>query len=161
MIDADPLFVDAAFDDVHLTFNSPCRDTGDNSAVTELCDVEGDPRIAWGGTVDMGADEFYNHLYCTGDAIPGHGIDVKLIAQPLNAAMLILGTDFLAQPTPTVYGDWWLVPPFMVFDLGLVPFNGMILLKKRIPPDCPVPFMFPAQGLIEDSLTNLCVLEVR
>jgi hypothetical protein len=48
MIDSDPLFVDAANGDYHLTFNSPCRGSGDNSAVTELYDYEGDPRIYQG-----------------------------------------------------------------------------------------------------------------
>jgi parallel beta-helix repeat protein len=58
-IDSDPLFVDLATGDYHLTYPSPCRDAGDNSVITESEDFEGDPRIAWGGTVDMGADEFF------------------------------------------------------------------------------------------------------
>jgi parallel beta-helix repeat protein len=62
MIDADPLFINPDNGDFHLTYPSPCKDTGDNSAVTELEDFEGDPRIAY-GTVDMGADEFHTHLY--------------------------------------------------------------------------------------------------
>jgi hypothetical protein len=45
MIDADPLFVQPGIGDLHLTWNSPCRDSGDNSAATELFDFEGDPRI--------------------------------------------------------------------------------------------------------------------
>jgi len=63
-IDADPLFVDPANDDFHLTYQSPCKNTGHPSAVTEPCDFEGDPR---GGTAAMGADEFWFHLYHTGD----------------------------------------------------------------------------------------------
>jgi len=71
MIDADPLFADLDGDDFHLTWNSPCRNAGINSAVTAPTDFEGDPRIAI-GRVDMGADEFYSHLYHAGTVIPGH-----------------------------------------------------------------------------------------
>jgi parallel beta-helix repeat protein len=52
MISVDPLFADPVNDDFHLTWNSPCRDTGDNSAVTETTDFENDPRIAL-GSVDI------------------------------------------------------------------------------------------------------------
>lgn len=48
-ISSDPLFVDFANDDYHLTFPSLCRDAGDNSVVTEAYDFEGDPRFGWGG----------------------------------------------------------------------------------------------------------------
>ena len=81
MIDTDPLYADNANKDFHLTWNSPCRNTGDNSAVTECHDIERDPRIAF-GTVDMGADEFYTHLYWTGDATAGGNIEVKLVGLP-------------------------------------------------------------------------------
>ncbi|MBU0754030.1 MAG: hypothetical protein KJ645_02755 [Planctomycetes bacterium] len=65
-IDTGPLFVDPENGDFHITFNSPCRGSGDNVApgLPEF-DFEGDPRIAC-GTVDMGADEFHTHLYYTG-----------------------------------------------------------------------------------------------
>ena len=81
-IDADPFFVDPSMGDFHLTHQSPCRDAGDNSVATSLADFEGDPRMAWGGTVDIGADEFYTHLYYTGLASPGKEITGKLIGLP-------------------------------------------------------------------------------
>jgi len=160
-IDFDPLFVDQAINDFHLLFPSPCRDAGDSSLVKDLSDFEGDPRVAWDGIVDIGADEFYTHLYYTGDAIPNYGVDLKLIGQPTNSATLCLGTEILNQPNLTKHGDWWLVPPHQVFDLYQMPWSGVILLRKRIPPDCPIPMIFPVQGMVRGRLTNLCVVEVE
>jgi len=57
-INSDPLFVDIINYDYHLTEFSPCKNTGDNTAILDLYDFEGDPRIAY-LIVDMGADEYY------------------------------------------------------------------------------------------------------
>jgi hypothetical protein len=56
MIDADPLFVDPANDDLHLSWLSPCINRGTNDGAPSD-DIDGDPRPCM-GTVDMGADEF-------------------------------------------------------------------------------------------------------
>jgi len=57
-IDADPLFVNPAAHDYHLSANSPCIDKGTTDA-PELpdTDFEGDPRIV-GPAPDIGADEY-------------------------------------------------------------------------------------------------------
>ena len=55
-IDADPLLVNVAGGDFHLTDTSPCIDAGDNAGVAAI-DFEGDGRIS-GAAVDMGADEY-------------------------------------------------------------------------------------------------------
>ena len=69
-IDADPLFVDIDGGDYHLTWDSPCRNSGVNSATyLSSLDFEGDPRIA-NQVVDMGADEFSPHLYFFGYMVP-------------------------------------------------------------------------------------------
>jgi len=54
----NPLFVDSGHGDCHLQPDSPCIDTGDNSAVppSVTTDLDGNPRIM-GGAVDMGAYE--------------------------------------------------------------------------------------------------------
>jgi len=71
-IDDDPLFVDAGGaddtpgtedDNLRLSAGSPCIDAGDNSAVTEVSDLDGNVRVVDGdcdsvAVVDMGAYEF-------------------------------------------------------------------------------------------------------
>ena len=63
-ITADPLFVDPAHGDLHLTSASPCVDKGFNNAPgIPGKDIEGQPRFADGdgdtnATVDMGAYEY-------------------------------------------------------------------------------------------------------
>ena len=56
-IDADPLFVDQANEDYHLSLGSPCINGGSNYAPDlPAVDLEGNPRIQH-GAVDMGAYE--------------------------------------------------------------------------------------------------------
>lgn len=52
-----PLFRDLVAKDLHLQSSSPCINAGNNAYVTNLFDLDGNPRIAL-GTVDMGAYEF-------------------------------------------------------------------------------------------------------
>lgn len=55
-IDTDPLFVDPANDDLHLSILSPCIDMGTDVGVYN--DIDGDPRpIGYG--FDMGSDEVW------------------------------------------------------------------------------------------------------
>lgn len=59
-INASPMFADAPNGDFHLSVDSPCIDSGNNSASSiPAIDFEGDRRIlpVW-GTVDMGVDEY-------------------------------------------------------------------------------------------------------
>ena len=77
MIDANPMFIDPADYDFHIQYISPCSNAGDKS-ISQLpaYDFEGDPRIV-DGIPDMGADEFYRHLYLTGDFVPSGAVGLQ------------------------------------------------------------------------------------
>lgn len=55
-INADPLFVNAAAGDFHITANSPCKDAADPAATLNV-DFDGDSRPQGSGR-DIGADEY-------------------------------------------------------------------------------------------------------
>lgn len=67
-IDADPLFVDAANGDFHLTADSPCVDAGNPAATYPAgsVDMDNEMRVWAAGSsqvVDMGADEFGSFVF--------------------------------------------------------------------------------------------------
>lgn len=167
MINANPLFEDPFSDDFHLIWGSPCRDAGDNSAVTESTDFEGDPRIT-SPRVDMGADEFHSHLYFNGDVIPGGSIQLKVVGQPgTSPVRLLLGSGVHNIPVWTQYGDLHLImPPVRTFNLGAIPANGIRFLQVTVPSWWQSGEQFPFQALIGPKapgsiLTNLMVLTVE
>jgi len=167
MIDADPLFADPANNDLHLTWPSPCRNAGDKAAVSELYDFEGDPRIA-GGTVDMGADEFYYHLYSVGDVLPGSPIDMKIVGIPGLPTLLALGAGIQDPPQSTQHGDLWLkLPIAKSWQLGTVPATGILTHTATVPSGWPSGSTHPFQALVgpwggaATLLTNVHLLEVE
>jgi hypothetical protein len=167
MIDADPLFVDPAGYDLHMTCDSPCKDAGDNTAVIDTYDFEGDPRIVY-GIVDMGADEFHTHLYHTGDVIPGSPIEVKMVGDPgMTPVTLALGSGVQDPPQSTPLGDLYLIlPPAKTFNLGTIPSTGVLVMSAVVPATWQSGQSFPFQALLGPMapgsvLTNLMVLTVK
>jgi len=160
-----PLFVDLTNGDYHLTWASPCRDTGDSAAPgLPAEDFEGNPRVAY-GAVDMGADEFHTHLYYTGDAVPGGNIDIRVIGTPNTTPVtLALGSGIQDPPQSTPYGDLYLGLPLLYsFDIGAISSFGVLDYPATIPSSWISGNEYPLQALVGpyvagSELTNLLVL---
>lgn len=163
-ISEDPLFVNRQIGDFHLRYESPCRDSGDGSAPkVPPSDFEGDPRIAY-GTADMGADEFYTHLYWTGDATSSGNVALKFVGLPgTTPVQLWLGSGVLNPPMSTKYGDWYLELPLLFSaTLGSIPNpDGILVLPITLPAGIPTPLILPLQAGIGQELTNLSVMPVE
>lgn len=160
MIDSDPLFGDPDSRDYHLTFTSPCRGAGDPFLGLPFTDFEGDPRVVQGAT-SMGADEFYYHLYHTGEAFPGGSVDMKVVGLPWTPAFIIMGSGLLDPPWTTPYGLFHLKWPFQFNLIGTISQSGILAYTGTIPiswaPGSEVPF----QALTSGKLTNLMVLTIE
>jgi len=170
MIDSDPLFVDAAQGDVHLTCLSPCYGAGDNDAAglgLPSEDFEGDPRVVH-DTVDIGADEFFCHLYFMGDPLPGNTVNVRVAAIPGQDVTLYRGNDLLHNPHWTGHGYLYITwPAAASWSLGRIPQRGVLRQNITLPPSW-VPgdsYHFQAQvgqwGNTYSWLTNLMTLTVE
>lgn len=166
MIDSDPTFVNTAGEDTHLTYDSPCRNSGTNTAVTESCDIEGDPRVV-AGTVDIGADEYYLHLYHSGDVIPGGAFDINVVGIPYASVILALGAGIQDPPQVTLFGDLYLDWPIQQFNIGTIPSDGVLIFLATVPSFWIPGDEKPLQALMgpitnpNSMLSNLMVLEVE
>jgi parallel beta-helix repeat protein len=157
-IDVDPVFVDSSSGDIHLRFNSPCRDVGKLS--WSILDFEGDYRNV-GGVTDIGADEFYRHLYVSGDATPGGTLNLRVVGLPGLDVLLLLGSGVFDPPLYTLYGMYYLAPPITVLPLGLIPPDGVNKLDVQVPGGLPVPVDIHMQALVNVQLSNYCLLKIE
>ncbi len=167
MINAQPVFVEVAGGDFHLTLGSPCRNAG-NSSLTLLPteDFEGDLRIV-GSAVDLGADEFATHLYTLGDVVPGGAISVRVTGTPAKKVTLALGTGVADPPSPTPHGFLYIpLPPANTWSIGKTSAQGWLAFGATIPLAWGSGSEHPLQALVGQwgaggsELTNLLLLAV-
>lgn len=95
---SDPQFYNAASGDYRLWFDSPCRNSGNNTAATEEFDIEGNLRIQE-GVVNMGAYE---------SIVDGVSVTVKTIGKGSVTPAYFKGlpgedVTFTAQPGPRTF----------------------------------------------------------
>ena len=115
----------------------------------------------------MGADEFYIHLYLTGENSPGGKIEIKIMGWPGSQPVyLFAGAALLEQGLPTKWGDWWntwwLAGNITIIGpLNPIPFDGIEILGVNIPTSPPAPYAIPIQAFVGDSLTNLGFVEIE
>ena len=162
-IDAPPEFIDEPNADYHLAYDSPGRDAGDAGPEFELLDMEGDPRVAY-GLPDMGADEFYRHLYWAGEAVPGQEVKIRIVDLPrAGPVLLFVGSGILDTPLCTKWGDWYLEFPVPAeLNLGRIPTpRGWMEASLRLPANMQVPSSISLQALVGQALTNPSVIEIE
>jgi len=154
----DPYFKSGDF---HLTYPSPCRNTGDNAPWTGSDkDFEGDKRIYY-GIADMGADEFAPHIYPPWLEVNSNCIiALEFVGEPNFSFKIGKGSGFSDPPNPTPYGDLYLQPPFAIYTLGPIPASGVYSLELPVPASWAPGDEIPIQALIDSELTNLAVIAV-
>jgi hypothetical protein len=111
----------------------------------------------------MGADEFYPHLYLTGDTTSTGNVEIKFIGLPGDLInCLILGINIFEPPLPCDYGDWYMENPFQIMTgFGTIPADGVKIFPGTIPTFPPAPYTVYMQGVIDMWLTNLCTVNVE
>ena len=117
----------------------------------------------------MGADEYWYHLYSTGDVVPTGNIDIKIVGLPGHKSVqLALGTGIKDSPYSTQHGDLWLKwPPAWSTDLGSMPSDGILVFSAIVPfwwiPGDEKPFqaLVGQWGGQYSQLTNPMVLTVE
>ena len=164
MIDADPLFADAAAADYHITFDSPCRSAGDrNCPDLPPYDFEKDVIISLFVFPEIGADEFSTHFYLKGKVASGETVQGVIVGWPnTSPVMLISGSYIRRDPMATPYGELWLGPPWnhRVHFLP-IPAKGFRVIERVVSTGLPWGTEIPVQALVGTELSNLYVIVVR
>ena len=166
MIDSDPLFVDSTGGDYHILAGSACRDAGLAHTQLPMLDFEGDPRIA-NGKADIGADEYFVHLYSAGTPEPGKPIDLRVIGPPAAPVYMAIGSGIQDPPQATLYGDLFLDWPIRFALVGKIQSYGLLNYTATMPhfwnpgDEKPLQALVRPPGYSGSLLTNLAILEIE
>jgi hypothetical protein len=171
-INADPCFVDPDGDDntvgteddnLRLSLDSLCIDTGDNTAVppSVLTDLDGNPRII-GGTVDMGAYEFLGPIYVDDDALNDPGPGDPQVSDPLEDGTEDRPFDTIKEAVDLAIDGYTILvrqgsyfEPFVPGGVSCIDFLGKnITLTSEDPTDWDVVDNTIIQGYVQFSGTE-------
>lgn len=159
-LSADPLLLDVAADDIHLAWTSPCRDQGASPFSPTAFDFEGDP-LGADAAEDIGADEFHPHLWLVGPPTLGRTVELKIAGAPGGGPLLLfVGSDLLATPLATPFGDFDLAAPIVTFPLGAFPSGAVYSQSTAIPATAATGELF-LQAFTGAAVTNALVVTVR
>ncbi|MHC4515362.1 MAG: right-handed parallel beta-helix repeat-containing protein [Planctomycetota bacterium] len=162
MLTVNPKFVDPSISDFHIRYDSPCRNKGLNTAPSiATTDFEGDPRVA-NTTVDMGVDEFFEHLYYTGNLTAGGTVKVNAIGKPNSNVLLGLSVGPRNPPIslPGLGGLLRLGDPIVVLPMSKTAATGRAQLSITVP--CGLAKLSVwTQALIGTTLSNLSVITLK
>jgi hypothetical protein len=168
----NPNFIDPNGYNFRLKYTSPCRDQGTGTIPgfpLPAEDFEGDPRVEHSAP-DIGADEFYTHLYFTGNPAASGFIEVHAIGDP-NMAVLLFTDGALNSngPVMTSAGLYYLTGGAIQVVLPNTDPDGLSSTGPiQLPAAAvnPPPYNLYNQALIGDLVrylrfTNLCTISVR
>ena len=114
--------------------------------------------------VDMGADEFYVHIWAVGAFSPGTLLTLRIAGVPGDwPVAFFIGSDTWNPPLVWwPYGLWYIKGPMIgPFMMGTIPANGIVTLSGTIPNSPPGPFTAYIHGLVGMISTNLCVINIK
>ncbi len=153
MLLSDPLFVDMVNGDLHLTAASPCIGAGRATAFKPRVDFEWDPLDS---KEDIGADEFYPHVYLAGTPKAGQPFAVRMVG-PAAAPVFWGFSAGVARRSPPLTvpgaGLLHLPDPFAAVPVGRLSAVGVLSIPVQFPSSFPTPTGFLNQALVGTTLT--------
>jgi len=77
----------------------------------------------------------------------------------LQGFLITKGSGIRPAPDPTVYGDFWLMPPWEHrIHFHPIPDNGVRLITRTVAAALPPGTTIPVQALMGTELSNLCLI---
>ena len=154
MLTSDPLFVDMVNGDLHLTATSPCIGAGRVTTSKPRVDFEWDPLDS---REDIGADEFYPHVYLAGTPKAGQPFDVRIVGPAAAPVFWGFSAGVLRRSPPLTIpgaGLLHLPDPFTAVSAGRLSAAGVLSIPVKFPSSFPVPAGFLNQALVGATLTS-------
>ncbi|MBN1220132.1 MAG: hypothetical protein JXM69_14485 [Anaerolineae bacterium] len=154
-LDADPLFIDAANDDLRLSYLSPAIDAGNSLSVTTGIDLAGNPRIV-GAAVDMGAYELAGPIITLQKSVtptqgvPYHGVVTYTLALANVGVQSDTVTLTDTLPDKISFGGWVSQPAGTLRNGNTLTWTGAITAEETIT----LAFTATHSGSTGDIITN-------